>query len=565
MEKPVIFAVDDDPGVLAAVVRDLRGRYGREYRIMRADSGLAALAALRQLRTREAPVALLVVDQRMPGMTGIDFLREALLIYPEAKRVLLTAYADTAAAIQAINEVRLDHYLMKPWDPPEEQLYPVLDDLLETWRARFRPPFEGVRIVGHRWSAEGHRIRDFLARNLIPYRWLDVESEPEAGRLLELAGAVGAALPVVLFPDGSPLAQPTNAEIAGRIGLRLHAEAAAYDLVIVGAGPAGLAAAVYGASEGLRTLLIEREAPGGQAGMSSRIENYLGFPVGLSGADLARRAVAQATRFGAEILTPAEATGVRIQDGYPVVALADGSEVRSQALLVATGVAYRMLDVPGADRLAGAGVYYGAAISEAIAARDQDVFVVGGGNSAGQAAMYLAGYARSVTILARGDSLDATMSRYLIDQIEEAERITVRTGTEVVELQGTDHLEAVVVGDRQGGGIETWPAAAIYVFIGAVPRTEWLGDLVARDGQGFILSGPAVLRDGRRPAGWTPARDPLWLETSVPGIFVAGDVRHRSIKRIASAVGEGAMAVQFVHTHLSGPVFRPAVPVPAGG
>ncbi len=564
MTKPVILAIDDEPAVLNAVARDLRKEYGAEYRIMRADSGLAALDAVRDLRRKDQPVALFVVDQRMPGMTGVEFLREAIVLFPDARRVLLTAYADTEAAIRAINEVRLDHYLMKPWDPPEQHLYPVLTDLLDSWRAVYQPRFEGVRLISHRWSAEGHRARDFLARNLIPYRWLDVEEDPEAARLLALIESDDAALPVLVFPDGSHLARPTPAEIAEGVGLRMHAEADAYDLVIVGAGPAGLAAAVYGASEGLRTLLVEQEAPGGQAGMSSRIENYLGFPVGLSGGDLARRAVAQAARFGAEILTPAEATALRIQDGYPVITLAGGAEIRSQALLIATGVSYRMLDVPGVDRLAGMGVYYGAAITEAMAARGEPVFVLGGGNSAGQAAMYLARFASSVTLLVRGLSLDATMSRYLIAQIEETENISVRTGAEVVEVHGDAHLDAIVIADRDGEEAETLAAHALFIFIGASPRTDWLGDVVARDGRGYILSGPDVAPGGGRPLGWTAARNPLWLETSVPGVFVAGDVRHRSIKRIASAVGEGAMAVQFIHTHLSGPVLARRSMAPAG-
>jgi thioredoxin reductase (NADPH) len=561
MEKPIIFAVDDDPAVLAAVARDLRKEYGAQYQVLRADSGMAALDALRQLKLRDAPVALLVVDQRMPGMTGVELLAQALLLYPDAQRVLLTAYADTEAAIRAINEIRLDHYLLKPWDPPEEHLYPVLTDLLDTWRARFRPPFEGVRILGHKWSAEGHRIKDFLARNLVPYRWLDVETDPEAGRLLDLLDARDAPLPVVVFPDGAYQSRPASVDLAARIGLRLHAQAESYDLLIVGAGPAGLAAAVYGASEGLRTLLVEREAPGGQAGMSSRIENYLGFPVGLSGGDLARRAVAQATRFGAEILA-GEAVSLRIQEGYPIVGLSDGAEVRGQALLIATGVSYRMLDVPGADRLAGLGVYYGAAITEAMAARGEDVFVVGGGNSAGQAAMYLARFARSVTMLVRGSSLTQTMSQYLIDQIRETEGITVRPGTGVAELRGEHRLEEVVLEDERG--TTACPAHAVFIFIGALPRTEWLGEVVARDGRGFVLSGPDAMRGAERPRGWTATRDPLWLETTVPGVFVAGDVRHRSIKRIASAVGEGSMAVQFVHTHLNGPVLAPAAAVAAG-
>ncbi len=597
MTKPIIFTVDDEPAVLSAIARDLRREYGSSYRILRATSGVEALEAARELKLKEEPVALFLADQRMPGMTGVEMLREAMLLFPDAKRVLLTAYADTDAAIRAINEIRLDHYLMKPWDPPEEHLYPVLTDLLDTWRARFRPPFEGVRVVGHEWSADGHRIKDFLARNLTPYQWLDVEESDDARRLLALATqgddapepsarsaggngaspagdaspgsaesagiaeaaspAAAAVLPLVVFPDGSHLSRPDNAAIAERIGLRLQAQADAYDLVIVGAGPAGLAAGVYGASEGLRTLLIEREAPGGQAGQSSRIENYLGFPVGLSGGDLARRAVAQARRFGAEILTPAEAIGLRLHDGYPVVSLADGAEITGQALLVATGVSYRRLKVPGADRLAGVGVYYGAAITEAMEATGEDVFVIGAGNSAGQGAMYLSRFARSVTLLVRGPTLATTMSHYLIAQIEETENIEVRTGAEAVEMEGEARLERIVVESAEPPGRETLPAHAAFVFIGAVPRTEWLGDVVGRDARGFILSGPEVMAGSERPAGWSAARDPLWLETSVPGIFVAGDVRHRSVKRVASAVGEGAMAVQFVHQHLSGPVLAP--------
>jgi thioredoxin reductase (NADPH) len=557
MEKPVILAVDDEPAVLAAVARDLRKEYGAAYRVLRANSGAAALEALRALRLRDEPVALLLVDQRMPVMTGIDLLREALQLHPDAKRVLLTAYADTDAAIRAINEIRLDHYLLKPWDPPEEHLYPVLTDLLDDWRAGYHAPYDGIRVIGHRWSADGHRIKDFLARNLTPYRWLDIEADAEAAQLVQLAGAEADPLPLVLFPDGSYAVRPTNAELAARIGLRTQAVAQAYDVVVVGAGPAGLAAAVYAASEGLSTLLIEREAPGGQAGQSSRIENYLGFPVGLSGGDLTRRAVAQATRFGAEILSSREAISVRVQDQYHIVRLDDGSEVSGQSLLIATGVAYRMLDVPGADRLAGAGVYYGAAISEALAARDSDVAVIGGGNSAGQAAMYLSRFARSVTILVRGPSLAATMSSYLIAQIEATPNITVRSDMETAAVHGDHSLEAVTIRARGNGREELLPVSSLFVFIGATPRTDWLGGLVERDAHGYIVSGRDLPLAGRRPAGWSASREPFWLETSVPGIFVAGDVRHRSVKRIASAVGEGAMAVQFIHQHLSGPVLAP--------
>jgi thioredoxin reductase (NADPH) len=563
--KPVILAVDDEPSVLAAVARDLRHRYASDYRVLRAASGPEALATLRELKLRNETVALMLVDQRMPEMTGVAFLREAMALYPSAKRALLTAYADTDAAIRAINEVKLDHYLMKPWHPPEELLYPVLDDLLDDWRANFQPVFEGVRVVGHRWSADGHRVRDFLARNLIPYRWLDIEADPEAAELRALAGKEDAPLPLVILADGTRLSRPTIAALAERLGLHTQAEAKTYDLVIVGAGPAGLAAAVYGASEGLRTLLIEREAPGGQAGTSSSIENYLGFPAGLSGGDLARRAVAQARRFGAEILAPMEAVGFATRDGYHIVTLSNGSTVTTQALLVATGVSYRLLDVPGADRLAGAGLYYGAAITEALTVKGQDVFVVGGGNSAGQGALYLARFARSVTLLVRGASLAETMSRYLVERIEEAENISVRTGVAVTEVHGEQSLEEVSIRDVASGTVEREPARAVFVFIGAAPRTAWLNGALQLDAGGFVLSGVDLEREGgKRPRGWLVDREPFWLETSVPGVFVAGDLRHQSTKRVASAVGEGAMAVQFVHQHLRGPAPAQRPPPPTG-
>jgi thioredoxin reductase (NADPH) len=552
MAKPVILAVDDDPPVLRAVERDLRSEYGREFQVVAAGSGVQALETIRALTLRGTPVALLLVDQRMPAMTGVEFLAAAAELVPDAKRTLLTAYADTEVAIRAINEIRLDHYLLKPWDPPDEKLYPILTDLLDDWRARFRPAFEGVRLVGHRWSARAHEIKDYLARNQVPYRWLDVESDPEARRLLDAAGLDEPRRPLVVFPDGSHLVEPSNREIAARIGLRMQAILPFYDLVIVGGGPAGLAAAVYGASEGLKTVLVEREAPGGQAGTTSRIENYLGFPAGLSGADLARRAVAQATRLGAEILTPQEAVGLRITDPYRIVTLADGSELSCQALLLATGVSYRRLDLPGADALTGTGIFYGAAITEALGCRGQDVAVVGGGNSAGQAALYLAGFARSVTLIVRGGSLGAGMSHYLVEQIDAAANIQVLLHSSVGAVVGTDELSGVEVEESGSHVRETLDVSALFLFIGAVPRTDWLEGVVERDGAGFVLSGPALLRDGARPAGWVPVRDPLLLETSVPGVFVAGDVRARSVKRIASAVGEGAMAVQLVHQYLAG-------------
>ncbi len=551
MEKPVIVAVDDEPTVLGAVARDLRREYGRQYRVMRADSGARALELARDLKLRNAPVALFMVDQRMPLMSGVEFLEEAIEIFPDAKRVLLTAYADTEAAIRAINDVGLNHYLMKPWDPPEDNLYPVLTDLLDDWQASFAPPFEGIRVVGHQWSAQSHQVKNFLARNLVPYQWLDIETDEDARDLLEFSSSDGSRLPLVLFTDGKSLTQPTNLEIAEKIGLKTRPGLRFYDLVIVGAGPAGLAAAVYGASEGLSTLLVEGEAPGGQAGTSSRIENYLGFPAGLSGGDLARRAVAQATRFGAEILTPLETTGVRVEEPYRFLTLTDGSEISCHALLISTGVSYRTLDAPGIEKLSGAGVYYGAAITEALSCQDRDVFIVGAGNSAGQAAVYLARYARSVTMLVRGASLAQSMSHYLVAQLESHEKITVSMHSAVAEVNGNSSLEEITIADTVTGETRTVPAHALFIFIGARPRTNWVAGVVERDQSGSIVTGPGLLRGGQRPKGWNPDRDPYLLETSVPGIFAAGDVRQRSMKRVASAVGEGSMAVQFVHQYLS--------------
>lgn len=552
MVKPVLMTVDDDPEVQRAVERDLRQKYGGQFRVLQANSGAMALETLKQLKLRNEPVALFLVDQRMPRMTGIEFLEQAIELFPDAKRVLLTAYADTDAAIKAINTVNVDYYLMKPWDPPEEHLYPVLQDLLDDWTADYRPPFQGVRVIGHQWSALSHDIKDFLARNQIPYRWLDIETNAEAHTLVEHAGLDASRLPVVLFADGTHLAEPTHSQIAEKVGLRTRAERPFYDLIIVGAGPAGLAAAVYGASEGLRTLLIEREASGGQAGTSSRIENYLGFPVGLGGGDLARRAVEQAERFGVEILTPQEVTGVRMQDPYRIVTLSDGTELNCHALLIATGVSYRKLDVPGIEKLTGAGIYYGAAMTEALACQGLDVYVVGGANSAGQAAMYFSNYAKSVTVLVRGDSLAKSMSQYLINEIGTRKNITVCVNSNVVEAHGDTSLEALTIANSATGEVQTVPAKALFIFIGAMPRTDWLAGIVERDPQGFILSGPALVREGRRPQGWTFDRDPFLPETSVPGIFVAGDVRSGSVKRVASGVGEGSIAVQFIHQYLSG-------------
>lgn len=547
MAAAVILAVDDDRTVREAVERDLRARYGADYRILTAASGSQALDILDRLRLRGDDVALLLVDQRMPEMSGVEVLEGSIARYPDARRVLLTAYADTEAAIRAINRASVDHYLLKPWDPPSERLYPVLDDLLGTWRPA--PVSADLRVIGHQWSRASHDLRDFLARNLIPYRWLDVEGSQEARELLELAGHDGHHLPVVVYGDGSADVQPLPARVAQRVGLRVRAERKAYDLVVVGAGPAGLAAAVYSASEGLSTLVVERIAPGGQAGMSSRIENYLGFPVGLSGADLTMRARHQALRLGAELLTPKEVTAIRGEGPYQVLGFDDGTEVSSTAVVIATGVAYRSLDLPGVQPLMGAGVYHSAGRAEATAHEGQAVYVLGGGNSAGQAAMFLSQFAKSVTILVRGSSLAEGMSAYLIDQIAERDNVSVRTQTTVAAAAGEEHLERLTLRDAATGETEDVEAGALFVFIGMVPHTDWVGDFLQRDPAGFICTGTDL---GARPPGWRIARLPLPLETSTPGVFAAGDVRFRSIKRVASAVGEGAMAVRFVHEHLEG-------------
>ena len=552
MSKPVILTVDDDPQVLQAVARDLRQQYGNNFRIMRADSGMTALDTLEKLKLRNETVALFLADQRMPQMSGVEFLQKGLSMYPNAKRALLTAYADTDAAINAINKTQVDYYLMKPWDPPQERLYPVIDDLLEDWMAYFRPPFEGIRVIGNRWSPDSHQVKDFLARNQIPYEWLDVELSQEAQKLVQYAECDRLKLPLVLFSDGSSLAQPNNVQLAEKIGLQTQAEKPFYDLIIVGGGPAGLAAAVYGASEGLRTLMIEKEAPGGQAGTSSRIENYLGFPVGLSGGDLARRAVTQARRFGVEILTPQQVQGIRVQDHYRIIQLKDGSEISSHALILALGVAWRRLNMPGIDRLTGAGVYYGAAQTEARSCEGEEVYVVGAANSAGQGAMYFSKYASKVIILVRGDSLTKSMSQYLIDQIEATPNIEVRLHTSVVEAKGESSLERLILVNNVTKEQETVSASSLFIFIGAKPSTEWLDGVLEKDERGFILTGRDLTQNGRnRPKGWNLDRDPFLLETNVPGIFAVGDVRHGSVKRVASGVGEGSICVQFVHNYLS--------------
>lgn len=550
MSKPVIWTVDDDPDVLRAVERDLRRHYGDRYRVISADSGASALDATKQLKLRNESVALFLVDQRMPRMTGVEFLEKAIELFPEAKRALLTAYADTDAAIRAINNVHIDHYLMKPWDPPEERLYGVIDDMLDDWQASYHPAFEGVRVLGHQWSAHSTELRDFLGRNFVPHQWLNVETDADAKQLLATSGADASSLPVVVFPDGSFLSNPRPSDVAGKLGLKTKAEFPFYDLVVVGAGPAGLAAAVYGAADGLHTLLIEREAPGGQAGRSSRIENYLGFPTGLSGNDLARRAIAQARRFGVEILTPQEVCGVRVEGPSRMLKLSDGGEVGCRALLIATGIAFRKLDVPGLDRLSGTGVYYYAPMSQAFSYRDGDIYIVGGANSAGQAAMYFSKFARRVTMLVRGDSLSDSMSQYLENQIAATKNIEVRLNSSVIAVEGADRCEAITIQQNKTCTTETVPASALLIYAGAVPRTDWLAGVVERDAQGYLISGQHLMLDGKRPTGWTADRDPFYLETSVPGIFVAGDVRHRSAKGVTSGVGEGAMAVKLVHQYL---------------
>jgi thioredoxin reductase (NADPH) len=550
MAKPVIWTVDDDPDVLRAVERDLRRQYGDRYKVISADSGASALEAVKQLKLRNEPVALFLVDQRMPHMSGVEFLESAIPIYPEAKRALLTAYADTDAAIRAINSVQIDHYLMKPWDPPEERLYGVVDDLLDDWQSSYHPVFEGVRVIGHRWSPQSNDIRDFLGRNFVPHQWLNIEVDEAAKQLLDTAGGDCSSLPLVVMPDGSFLTNPPIAEIARKLGLKTRAESPFYDLVVVGAGPAGLAAAVYGGADGLHTLLIEREAPGGQAGRSSRIENYLGFPVGLSGGDLARRAVAQARRFGVEILAPQAVKVVRVEGPSRVLTLEDGSEIGCRALLIATGIAFRKLEVPGLDRLNGAGVYYYAPMSEAFSYRDGDIFIVGGANSAGQAAMYFSKFARQVTMLVRGTALSDSMSQYLENQIAATKNISVKLNSSIIAVGGETRCESVTIQNNKTCTQETVPANALLIYAGAIPRTDWLAGVVERDAQGYIISGQHLMREGRRPAGWSTDRDPLYLETSVPGIFVAGDVRHRSAKGVTSGVGEGAMAVKLVHEYL---------------
>jgi thioredoxin reductase (NADPH) len=560
--RTAIITVDDDPGVSRSVARDLRRRYGEQHRIVRAESGHSALDALRQMKLRGDVVALILADYRMPEMNGIEFLEHAMDIYPGARRVLLTAYADTDAAIDAINVVDLDHYLLKPWDPPEEKLYPVVDALLEAWLAADYHPVPETKIVGNQWSARSSEVREFLARNQVPYRWY-LADQPEGQRLLRAAGAIPddvaddatadvgrLRLPVVITPDGEALVEPSDAELADHVGLATTPSKDFYDLIVVGGGPAGLGSAVYGASEGLRTVLVERTATGGQAGQSSRIENYLGFPDGVSGAQLTDRARRQAAKFGAEVLTTRDVTGLEVHGSARTVRFADGTSIDAHTVILATGVAYRQLAAPGLDDLTGLGVYYGSALTEAAACSEQDVYIVGGANSAGQAAVYLSRHARSVTLLCRGPSLHQSMSYYLVQQIQDIPSIRVRTCTEIAEAHGDGHLEQLTLRDTAAGHTETVDAGWLFLFIGAAPGTDWLDGVVTRDERGFVLAGPDLSIEGRKPNGWTLDRAPYHLETSVPGVFVAGDVRAESAKRVASAVGEGAMAVMLVHRYL---------------
>ncbi|GIH60401.1 FAD-dependent oxidoreductase [Microbispora siamensis] len=549
MQNAAILTVDDDPSVSRAVARDVRRRYGDRYRVIRAESGPSALDALREIKLRGEQVAVMLADYRMPQMNGIEFLEAAMDIFPLARRVLLTAYADTDAAINAINIVDLDHYLLKPWNPPEEKLYPVLDALLESWLATPAVTMPETKVVAHRWSAQSFTVRDFLARNLVPYRWLRAD-EAEGVRLLTAAGMSEADVPVVITTDGKALARPTEADLAAHVGMATTPASDLYDLAVIGAGPAGLGAAVYGASEGLRTLLVEQRATGGQAGQSSRIENYLGFPDGVSGAQLTDRARRQALKFNTELLTTREVVGLERNGSATLLHFGDGTAVTAHTVVLATGVSYRLLDAPGLADLTGRGVFYGAAATEAPSCAGEEVYIVGGANSAGQAAVYFSRYARKVHMLIRGEDLTRSMSRYLIDQIEAIPSIEVHPRTQVVGGEGRDHLERLILCDGRTGLTTAVPASWLFVFIGAEPRTDWLGDVVARDAGGYVLTGSDLLADGRRPAGWTPSRDPYHLESSMPGVFAAGDVRAGSVKRVASAVGEGAMAVSLVHRYL---------------
>ena len=549
MSRPVLMTVDDDPGVSRAVARDLRRKYGSEFRVVRAESGADALDALKELTLRGEPTAAILADYRMPGMNGVEFLEKAMDIAPRARRALLTAYADTDAAIRAINVVDVDHYLLKPWEPPDEKLYPVVDALIETWRSVGDRSVEETKVLGHRWSAESFAARDFLARNAVPYRWYNIE-EPDGARLLEAAGATADDVPVLVPPDGTVLKSPSEAEIAAAVGLTTTPTTDFYDLIVIGGGPAGLGSAVYGASEGLRTVLVERQATGGQAGQSSRIENYLGFPDGVSGAQLTDRARRQAAKFGTEVLTARDVVGLEARGSARVVKFGDGTEIAAHSVVLATGVSYRALAAPGVAELTGRGVFYGSASTEAPTCLGRDVYIVGGANSAGQAAVFFSRHAKSVTLLVRGASLESSMSYYLIKQLEEIENVCVRTRTEVVEAMGEEHLQRLALRNNETGEQETVDCGPMFIFIGAAPRTEWLDCVVVRDSRGFVRTGPDLMTEGKPPAGWPLDREPYYLESSIPGVFVAGDVRAESVKRVASAVGEGAMAVTLVHRYL---------------
>jgi thioredoxin reductase (NADPH) len=549
-KKPFILALDDDPAVLRAVERDLKSKFAADYRVLATDAPHKALDALKQLTARGDRVALFLVDQRMPQISGTEFLMEAVTLQPEARRVLLTAYADSSAAIEAINKVKLNHYLMKPWEPPEQNLYPVISDLLDDWQATSREMFEGVQVIGTRWSPSTHELKDFLAKSQIPYRWTEPGTTADP-RIQTALGDSPAKLPALIFPDGSVLERPTLPEVAVKLGLTSAPARDFYDVIIVGAGPAGLACALYCSTEGLRTILVEREAAGGQAGLSSRIENYLGFPAGLSGSDLARRGVSQVKRFGTELLAPVQAENLSVRGEYRVVKLSSGQELVGHSVVIASGVQWRRLEIPGMDRLTGAGVYYGAAITEALSCANEDVYIVGGANSAGQAAVYFSQYARSVTMLVRGESLSRTMSHYLDERVRTISNIKVEPYTEVVELHGEDRLSGLTIRHHDTKIDERRDATALFIFIGAEPRTDWLEGTLCRDAKGFLLTGTNLLRDGKRPPGWTLDRDPALLETNIPGVFAIGDVRHGAVRRVANSVGEGSIVLYFVNQYLA--------------
>ena len=550
MSQPIIFVVDDDQQVLRAISRDLKNHYRENYRVLSTASANEALESLLELKNKGEIVALFLSDQRMPEMEGVDFLCKTTSFFPEAKRVLLTAYADTDAAIKAINEVKLDYYLTKPWDPPEEKLYPILTDLLDDWQGNYRPDFKGIKVIGYQFSPKSHDIKEFLSGYLVPYMWLDANSD-EAKKLSQLNKLDAKDLPAIIFADGTLLKTPTVTDIATKIGLSQSAKNELYDVVIIGAGPAGLAASVYGASEGLKTLLIERKAPGGQAGTSSRIENYLGFPAGLSGADLTRRAITQSTRFGTDFLTPKSVKEIKLKDNYKTIVMEDGTEVVSKSVVITTGVDYRQLTTPGIEKFAGAGIYYGAAMTEAASCKDATVYIVGGGNSAGQGAMYLSKFARQVFIMIRKESLAATMSSYLIDQIDGVSNITLLPCSEIIEAKGENRLQQLVIKNLDNGEIRTEESDALYIFIGAKPFTEWLGKDVIKNDKGFVETGRDLNNCPDFSKMWKGNRDPYLLETSIPGIFAAGDVRAGAMNRVASAVGEGSMAISFVHKYLN--------------